>query len=276
LRGERIVCRFSTISDVMHEHGIECIDLLKIDVEKSESDVLAGIREEDWPKIRQIVVEVHDIDGRLRQMMELLERHGYQLTVEQEAMFKDTSLHGIYAVRPSAGREDRQVPVRSASEATWRSPERLIGDVRGSLRRKLPEYMVPSSFVLLESLPLMPNGKVDRRSLPAPDGSPEGRPYEAPRTEVEQALARIWAQVLSVDRVGLHDDFFELGGHSLLATSMMARVRSQLRIEVGLRVLFELPVLEAFARRIAAVSELIRGAEQRAGAKEGEYEEGVI
>ncbi|MCA1603136.1 MAG: amino acid adenylation domain-containing protein, partial [Acidobacteria bacterium] len=81
LTSEHIVCQFRTLSEVMHEHGIECIDLLKIDVEKSEADVLAGIREDDWHKIRQIVVEVHDIDGRLGQMRALLERHGYYMNI---------------------------------------------------------------------------------------------------------------------------------------------------------------------------------------------------
>jgi hypothetical protein len=280
LTSEHIVCQFRTLSEVMHEQGIERIDLLKIDAEKSESDVLAGIREDDWQKIRQIVVEVHDIDGRLEQIRALLEHHGYHLTIQQEAVLKDTSLHSIYAVRSERRdvRKSHDKPTAESrwDESRWSSSNQLVSDVRHFLRKKLPEHMVPSAFVLLEALPLTPNGKVNRRALPAPEGRPAGMPYEAPRTPIEQALARIWVQVLSVDRVDLHDDFFELGGHSLLATSMVARVRSQLGIDVRLRVLFELPVLESFARRIAAISELLDGAEQLGATADEEYDEGVI
>jgi hypothetical protein len=268
LTSERITCRFRTLSDVMREHGVERIDLLKIDAEKSESDVLAGIRDEDWPKIRQIVVEVHDVDGRLDQITSLLDRRGYRVTVGSEAMLEDTGLFDVYAVREPGSAE--------ASEAcapAWSGSEALIGDVRTLARTKLPEYMVPSAFVLLDALPLTPNGKVDRRALPAPDARREERTYEPPRTAIEQALAGIWAQVLSVERVGLHDDFFELGGHSLLATSVMARVRSQLGLDVGLRVLFEASVFEAFADRIAAFGAALDGAEPRSDA---DYDEGVI
>jgi surfactin family lipopeptide synthetase C len=125
-------------------------------------------------------------------------------------------------------------------------------------------------------LPLMPNGKVDRRALPAPEGRAQGVAYEAPRTELERSLARIWGQVLGVDRVGLHDDFFALGGHSLLATSTLARVRSQLGIDVGIRVLFESPVLAAFAQRIAAIRDYLDAAEMAAGVTDAEYDEGVL
>jgi hypothetical protein len=186
----------------MHEHGIECIDLLKIDVEKSEVDVLAGIREDDWQKIRQIVVEVHDIDGRLGQMRALLERHGYYLTIQQEAMLEDTSLYSIYAVRQSESLEVRKTNGKRTGESRWSSPNRLISDVRHFLQKKLPEHMVPSAFVLLETLPLTPNGKVDRKVLPAPErGGAEGA-YEAPRTPTEELLAGIWAEVLGQERVG--------------------------------------------------------------------------
>lgn len=99
--------------------------------------------------------------------------------------------------------------------------------------------MVPSAFVVLEALPLTPNGKVDRRALPVPEGRPEIAGYVAPRTPVEEVLASIWAEVLGLDRVGIHDNFFELGGHSLLATRIVARVRDSLAVELPLRALFE-------------------------------------
>ncbi|HLF28780.1 MAG TPA: amino acid adenylation domain-containing protein [Anaerolineae bacterium] len=101
----------------------------------------------------------------------------------------------------------------------------LVSELRAFLRAKLPEYMLPSAFVFLDAFPLTPNGKVDRKALPAPDGArPElADAYVAPRTRVETTLADIWAQVLRVERVGVHDNFFEIGGDSILSIQAMAR-----------------------------------------------------
>src|SRR6185436_11690957 len=119
-------------------------------------------------------------------------------------------------------------PKRLAAYCVLQPGERLAGDeVRRWLGERLPEYMVPSFFVALEKLPLTPNGKVDRKRLPTPDGD---RPaleneYEAPRNAVEEKLARIWSEVLGVQKVGVRDNFFDLGGHSLLAAQILSRVR---------------------------------------------------
>jgi surfactin family lipopeptide synthetase A len=124
-----------------------------------------------------------------------------------------------------------------------------VSELRGFLRQKLPEYMVPSTFVFLDSLPLTPNGKADRNALPAPAQSrPElNERFLAPRTAVEQTLATIWAELLKVDRVGIHDNFFELGGHSLLATQVVSRMREVFAKEVSLRSLFEAPTIAELA-----------------------------
>jgi amino acid adenylation domain-containing protein len=129
-----------------------------------------------------------------------------------------------------------------------------MGDLRGQLQQHLPQYMVPTAFVVLEALPLTPNGKVDRKALRAPDGAAlASRGYEAPVGEVESALARIWAEVLMLERVGRYDDFFELGGHSLLATQVAVRVRQVLSVELPLRDLFAAPVLADMGSRIEAL-----------------------
>ncbi|HEY4703726.1 MAG TPA: condensation domain-containing protein, partial [Streptosporangiaceae bacterium] len=127
------------------------------------------------------------------------------------------------------------------------------GDLRAHLQSKLPDYMVPQVFVGLEALPLTANGKVDRRSLPAPEGRPEGLAYVAPRTPTEEALSQIWGEVLKLDRVGAEDDFFELGGHSLLATRVVALVRERLSLELPVRALFEAPTVEGLSRRLEAL-----------------------
>ncbi len=128
-------------------------------------------------------------------------------------------------------------------------------ELRGFLRGKLPDYMVPSVFVVLEALPHTPNGKVDRRALPAPgQGRPEQeQTYVAPRSPEEELLAGIWADVLRVERVGVHDNFFALGGHSLLATQVSVRIRDTFQVELPLRLLFETPTVAELATAIVSV-----------------------
>jgi acyl-coenzyme A synthetase/AMP-(fatty) acid ligase/acyl carrier protein len=122
------------------------------------------------------------------------------------------------------------------------------GELRGFLRQVLPEHMVPAVFVPLAALPLTPNGKVDRRALPSPDGAGAGRrEYVAPRSLTEELLAGIWAEVLKVERVGVHDSFFDLGGHSLLAAQVVSRVREAADLDLPLRALFQHPTLEGLA-----------------------------
>ncbi len=124
------------------------------------------------------------------------------------------------------------------------------------LREQLPEAMVPAAFVVLEKLPLLPNGKVDRGALPAPDWTVVPRAYAAPRTPVEELLAGIWSEVLGTDRrIGIHDDFFALGGHSLVATRVLSRVSEAFGVELPVRTLFAAPTLAALAPRIEAASE---------------------
>jgi len=122
-------------------------------------------------------------------------------------------------------------------------------ELAGYLRERLPEYMMPSAFVTLDSLPLTSSGKVDRRALPAPDpfGFRAENAYAEPRTPVEERLVEIWEEVLGLERVGVHDDFFELGGHSLLATRVVSRLNRHFGVELPLRVLFEDPTIEGLA-----------------------------
>ena len=250
LKTEKVAARLRTLSSVRREIGVETIDLLKIDAQKSELEVLEGIDEEDWPRIRQIVVEVHDLDGRLQRVLDLLERHGFAAQVEQEASLAGTVMHNVFATRPGDRRAPRSPAV--APERGWRSPNRLADDLMAFLREKLPEAMVPSSLVMLESLPLTPNGKLDLQALPLPVAADRDQEFVAPRTPIETALAAIWAEVLRVPRVGVEDNFFRLGGHSLLATQLILRVRKKLEVDLPLRKLFEAPTVAAIACFIEA------------------------
>ena len=128
----------------------------------------------------------------------------------------------------------------------------LAPKLRESLSESLPGYMVPSAFVMLESLPLTANGKVDRRALPEPDWYLTQRKgaYVAPQSETQRRLSGIWCELLGLEQVGLSDSFFDLGGHSLLATQVVSRVRAAFGVEIGLRQLFETPTIEELAAHI--------------------------
>jgi aryl carrier-like protein len=152
-----------------------------------------------------------------------------------------------------AARED--TPGNRLLVAYWTGEAGVeVQSLRTHLGERLPEYMVPAAYVWLDAFPLMPNGKVDRRALPAPDDDAYARSgYEAPVGETEEALAEIWAELLGVERVGRWDNFFELGGHSLLIVQLIERLRRRgLHAEVG--TLFTTPVLAELAREVTGES----------------------
>jgi len=154
----------------------------------------------------------------------------------------------VVAARADATGEARLVAwVVPAGEGKVPDPAGL----RDHLRARLPEHMVPTFFVALESFPLTPSGKLDRRALPAPEGTAEAREYVAPRNPVEELLAEIVAEVLGLERVGVNDHFFELGGHSLLATRVISRIRKQFGVELALRALFEAPTVALLAELLS-------------------------
>ncbi|NHC37937.1 amino acid adenylation domain-containing protein [Scytonema millei VB511283] len=159
-------------------------------------------------------------------------------------------------------REDEPGDRRLVAYVVLHSQQAIASQLRGFLEKKLPQYAIPNHFVILEALPLLPNGKVNRQILPAPDpASAELKPDTAARTPVQQLLAAIWVDVLKLERVGIHDNFFQLGGHSLLATQVMARVRSAFEIELPLRYLFESPTIAKFSERVEIAMKLGRGRE---------------
>ncbi|HSE17009.1 MAG TPA: amino acid adenylation domain-containing protein [Pyrinomonadaceae bacterium] len=262
---EQFNCPVTTISEVIREHGIEKIDLLKIDVEKSELDVLNGIAKQDWEKINQIIVEVHDIDGRLNHVKELLEGAGFILAIQQESILSGTYLYVVYAVRQSGAPSGPTEVSRSESlerETNWNSQQKLLTDVKQFLLQKLPSYMIPSSLTLLESIPLTVNGKVDRRALlPLVEGTERLETFQAPRDLIEAMISEIWRELLVMERFGIHENFFELGGHSLLATQLVSRLRKSFRVDVQLRHVFDAPTVAKLAesiKEIMASGETIR------------------
>jgi hypothetical protein len=150
-------------------------------------------------------------------------------------------------------------------------------ELRALLRAKLPEYMVPSAFVVLERFPLTPNGKVDRKALPRPDmQSSVGAEFALPETETQKALAEIWSELLRIPRVGLHDNFFDLGGHSLLATRVTSRASSTFGVRLLVRAMFEHPRLGDLAARIDDLQSVRRLRKQAAPVSLATIEEGTL
>ncbi len=186
-----------------------------------------------------------DFLGRIDHQVKI---RGFRIELgEIEAVLGDhAAVRQAVVVARVLGQDDKQLVAYVVPQA---GPHPSTTELREHLTRKLPTYMVPAFFVMLEALPLNSSGKVDRRALPAPDGTrPElAQEFVAPRTPTEQALAALWEESLSLDRVGLHDDFFALGGHSLRALQVMARIRQRFQVDVPLRSFFSQPTLAGLA-----------------------------
>ena len=152
-------------------------------------------------------------------------------------------------LREHAGVKEAMVVVQQDASAGKRLVGYVVGksgerelhasELRSYLQERLPDYMVPAKLVVLDSMPLLPNGKVNRRALPVADIKGEEKNYVAPRDAVEDTIANIWGEVLAVAQVGVEDNFFELGGHSLLATQVVARI-SECPSELNCRCIFSL------------------------------------
>jgi len=184
--------------------------------------------------------------GRLDDQVKI---RGYRIELGEIS----TTLSEHPAVRESLviAREETSTEKRLVAYIVPKSQSVSDHDFRNFLKTKLPEYMIPSSFVILKSLPLTANGKLDRNALPAPEEvASRETTFIAPRTPTEEVLAGIWAQLLGVPQVSINDNFFDLGGHSLLATQVISRIRTTFGIEIPLLQLFESANLAALAAQI--------------------------
>lgn len=216
--------------------------------------------------------------GEMREALQSLQNLGvdpedwYTLNVPYSVniSWSDSSVQGCYDitfVRPDAVSKKIIFPNSTTCSRPWQSyannplqakaTSKLVPQLQTYLLQKLPEYMMPSAFVVLNSLPLTANGKVDRHALIASDAiKPQlSENYIAPRTPVEQVLVKIFAEILGLKRVGIHDNFFELGGHSLLATQLVSRVRDALRVELPLRSIFEAPTIAQLSKVVESFKE---------------------
>ncbi|HEY6351411.1 MAG TPA: amino acid adenylation domain-containing protein [Candidatus Angelobacter sp.] len=259
LQGETWKAQLRSISQIMRDEQIERIDLLKIDVEGAELDVLRGIRPEDWKKIRQVVVESHGRNEILHAVTALLESAGFLVKIEQEALLEGTAMRNVYARKTELTAAERN-DSSSRKINDFALPPLRMGELQDFLEERLPAYMIPSAYVLLEKLPLSPNGKLDRKALPPPEAWIHKRaPYSAPRNMREQQLALMWEPLLRVRQVGIHDSFFDLGGHSLIATQFLARLRQEFKINVPFGIFFAEPTIAGLSTHLKHAHEVAIG-----------------
>ncbi|MEY3866260.1 MAG: hypothetical protein RLZZ338_151 [Cyanobacteriota bacterium] len=254
LKGEQFTCELTSLSEMIRKLQIERIDLLKVDAEKSEGDVLAGIAAEDWKKIKQLVIEVHDIEGRLQSIQEMLIERGYTLVIEQDKLLENTNLYSVYArlVTDENQALSREHQADVELNWQWSSQNKLLTDLRQFLQAQLPEYMIPSAFVLLDAFPLTVNGKIDTRSLPELNANGAIRKTsENPQTEIEQKIAAVWQEVLKLNAVGRDDNFFEVGGHSLLLIQVNQKLNAALNAKLSMLEMFQYPTIRALGERLS-------------------------
>jgi amino acid adenylation domain-containing protein len=198
-------------------------------------------RNDNQVKIRGFRIELGEIEARLIDHAEVKE--------------------AVVIAREETGGEKRLLAYYTASgmgKAEEDSPS--AEQLRSHLSAVVPEYMVPAAYVRMERLPLTANGKLDRKSLPAPEADAyAARVYEEPRSETERVLAGIWAELLMVERVGIHDNFFMIGGHSLKAARVVTRINESFNVDIPLRRMFELPTIAQLAEAIDQAVQRDRG-----------------
>ncbi|MEL6444673.1 MAG: MupA/Atu3671 family FMN-dependent luciferase-like monooxygenase [Bacteroidota bacterium] len=242
---ETFECTLQTVSDLIAAQGIEQIDLLKIDAERSEYEVLMGIKATDWARIKQVVAEV-DTEELLEQCRSLLESHGFECSADRYVEIGREGGASRYVYLLYAAADGLQLGAQA---------HKGMGDMGGTLpplprflEERLPAYMVPSALHVVEAFPLTPNGKVDRGRLASMATSPKAsQPYAPPEGNLEQQISAIWARVLEVEKVGVEDNFFERGGTSLLMALVHRDVRSSLNPDITLVDLFRYPTVRSLA-----------------------------
>jgi amino acid adenylation domain-containing protein/non-ribosomal peptide synthase protein (TIGR01720 family)/FkbM family methyltransferase len=243
--------RLDTLSNVMRQHKIQSVNLLKINVEKAELDVMRGIKKADWRKIRQVVVEV-DVMENLDTITAMLEENGFQCLVDQDVLLEGTPLCYVYAIRPS-----EHLKLNPAAKETVRqtppfeAPALTTDGILHHLSAVLPPYLLPTYIIPLDRLPLNANGKLDSKALPDPltAASAEKQEYTAPGTAEETLLQQVWQEVLGRSPIGIHDNYFMNGGDSIKSIQVASRL-NRVGFRVEMKDIFKNPTIARLAPRL--------------------------
>lgn len=252
-------CQIRRLSDIIRENNIARIDLLKVDVEKSEWDVLCSIESHDWPKIRQVVMEVEDLNGEAQQVVTLLRQYGFLVTCERQEAFTATSVFNIYATREKDNTPAVTMPATSYTDLRWWGLPQLEKALKTYCGQLLPAYMIPSRFLWLTAMPLTSNGKFDRGVLRKKLGAVSNAVHTGsgqPQGDTEKLLAQIWMEVLGITTVERDSNFFEIGGHSLKAAKVMFAINKQLQVNISLGKIFRFNTLRVLAKAIDRLQQM--------------------
>jgi amino acid adenylation domain-containing protein len=270
--------RSLTETDAAHL-GIRRIGNPRLLREHKLLELLAGDGSPETAGGLRLALEQIDLDGALdpQTILELGEGLGFSVQVVWSGSGGNACYDVLLAARETkeppqliptnvtAGQAESGRPLASYTNNPLRgiAGRTLLPELRDLLKQRLPDYMMPSAFVFLDALPLAPNGKIDRKALPAPANA---RPavtaeYLGPRTRTEERIAEIWREVLRLDDLGVQDNFLELGGHSLLATQIISRMRETFQVELPLRSVFESPTVAELAQRLKSSTREEKGAD---------------
>ncbi|HXV98345.1 MAG TPA: thioesterase domain-containing protein, partial [Anaerolineae bacterium] len=250
----------SAIESLLESEGLQTFGLRHVPNLRLQAERYAQV----WLREAEPTATVADYRHRLgqqqaagislNQLRQLAVSKGWQVEVSWLNMMSDGDFELVFS------RSSQPAQFTKRSLGTERSryanipaqknlATELIPHWRAYLKDKLPDYMLPGVFVLLDEFPLTPNGKIDRRTLPEPDSSDlvTRSEFASPQTPTEEILAMLWGEVLGLKQVGRFDNFIELGGHSLLATQLITRIRDTFKVDLSLRRLFEIPTIAAVA-----------------------------
>jgi acyl carrier protein len=284
------------LNDQGNEVGVNCVGEIAVRSRYlspgywSRPDLTAGVFLLDPTETGKRIYRTGDL-GRMTEdgCLEHLGRKDFRakirgFTVEvaeiERALLEHPSIREAVVVPTADQQGDNQLIGYVAVETTtpvMRGLHPTASELRIFLKTKMPDYMIPSAFVLMDHLPLTPNGKIDRKALPVPD---QRRPeldefYVAPRTPVEALIAEIWAEVLNLQKVGVHDNFFDLGGHSLLAAQIISKVLKTLQVELPVRSFFEVPTVAGLAERVETIR-WVRQGQQGSNVSTDERQQGDL
>jgi amino acid adenylation domain-containing protein/FkbM family methyltransferase len=246
LRTRRITVPVRTISQIIDQESITRIDLLKLDVERGELEAVEGIRDGHWELIDQVVVEVHDVEGRLDRIRLLLEARGFEVAADTDEGHLG-ELRTVYAVRPAVrGR----APRGDAAAPEPLTVDSLAESVLRGAAEFLPAAMVPAKITVVAELPLTANGKLDRAALAGRGEAGPKRRVRGPQTGAQQVLCGLVAQAVGVTEVGIDEDFFRLGGTSMSAVKLTSAISRSFGVQFKLRMVLRDPTVAGISRQL--------------------------
>jgi FkbM family methyltransferase len=253
---EEIQCEMIRLSDFITQSAITQIDLLKIDAEKAEFNVLEGINEDHWKMIKQVVMEVHNQNDRLREIEELLQAKGFKVIYEQDAVLIDTNIFNVYGIKETGN--SKLLADKSWDSNMYWSINLFKKSIQDHLLKHLPDYMIPESLHVIHEMPLNKNGKIDKGRLLEiikKESETNTELFEHAVNDIESMLMEIWQSVLKKDRISVHDSFFDLGGNSLVAVKVIKLINDAFPNKVEVADLFMYNNIKQLAKLIGNASE---------------------